>query len=104
MKKVETTSRPFKYDLNQIPYDYTVEVRNRFKGLDLIECLMNYGWRFVTLYRDQDHPHGKEMQKSKMSVWGGLTNSCEKKRSEKKRRKGKIYPFECRVPKNSEER
>ena len=41
------------YDLNQIPYDYTVEVRNRFKGLDLIECLMNYGWRFVTLYRRQ---------------------------------------------------
>ena len=47
------TTRPFKYDLNQIPYDYTVEVRNRYKGLDLIECLMNYGWRFVTLYRRQ---------------------------------------------------
>jgi len=43
------------------------------------------------------------MQKSKMAVWGGLTNSCEKKRSEKKRRKGKIYPYECRVPKNSKE-
>ena len=41
------------YDLNQITYDYTVEVRNRFKGLDLIECLMNYGQRFVTLYRRQ---------------------------------------------------
>ena len=40
--------------------------------------------------RDQDHPHGKEMQKSKMAVWGGLTNSCEKKRSEKQRKKGKI--------------
>ena len=40
--------------------------------------------------RDQDHPHGKVMQKSKMAVWGGLTNSCEKKRSEKQRRKGKI--------------
>ena len=39
-----------------------------------------------------------------MAVWGGLTNSCEKKRSEKQRRKGKIYPFECRVPKNSKER
>ena len=45
--------RPFRYDLNQIPYDYTVEVRNRFKGLDLIECLMHYGQRFVTLYRRQ---------------------------------------------------
>ena len=41
------------YDLNQIPYDYTVEVRNRFNGLDLIECLKNYGWRFMTLYRRQ---------------------------------------------------
>ena len=49
LKKVGKTTRPLRYDLNQIPYDYTVEVRNRFKGLDLIECLMNYGWRFVTL-------------------------------------------------------
>ena len=46
-KKVGKTTRPFRYD----SYDYTVEVRNRFKGLDLIECLMNYGLRFVTLYR-----------------------------------------------------
>ena len=53
LKKVGTT-KPFRYDLNQIPYDYTVEVRNRFKGLDLIDkCLMNYGRRFVTLYRRQ---------------------------------------------------
>ena len=51
LKKVGKTTRPFKYDLNQIPSDYTVEVRNKFKGLDLIECLKNYGWRFVTLYR-----------------------------------------------------
>ena len=41
LKKVGKTARPFRYDLNQIPYDYTLEVRNRFKGLDLIECLMN---------------------------------------------------------------
>ena len=53
LKKVGKTTRPFRCDLNQIPYDYTVEVRNRFKGLDLIECLMNYGWRFMTLYRWQ---------------------------------------------------
>ena len=42
LKKVGKTTRPFRYDLNQIPYDYTVELRNRFKGLDLIECLKNY--------------------------------------------------------------
>ena len=53
LKKVGKTTRPFRYDLNQIPYDYTVEVRNRFKRLDLIECLMNYGWMFMTLYRRQ---------------------------------------------------
>ena len=52
-KKVEKTTRPFRYDLNQFPYDYTMEVRNKFKGLDLIECLMNYGQRFVTLHRRQ---------------------------------------------------
>ena len=43
LKKVGKTTRPFGYDLNQIPYDYTVEGINRFKGLDLIECLKNYG-------------------------------------------------------------
>ena len=51
MKKVGKTTVPFRYDLNQIPYDYIVEVTNRFKGLDLIECLKNYGRRFITLYR-----------------------------------------------------
>ena len=50
LKKIGKTTRPFRYDLNQISYDYTVEVTNRFKGLDLIEYLKNYGWRFVTLY------------------------------------------------------
>ena len=54
LKKVGKTTRLFRYDLNQIPYDYTVEVRNRFKGLDLIESLMNYEQRFVTLYRRQE--------------------------------------------------
>ena len=48
LKKVGKTTRPFRYDLNQIRYDYTMVVRNRFKGLDLIECLMNYKQRFVT--------------------------------------------------------
>jgi len=53
LKKVGKTTRPYRYDLSQIPYNCTVEVRNRFKGLDLIECLMNYGWRCMTLYRRQ---------------------------------------------------
>ena len=55
MKKVGKTARPFRYDLNQIPYDYTVEVTNRFKGLDLIDRVPeNYGRRFMTLYRRQE--------------------------------------------------
>ena len=69
LKKVGKTTRPFRYDLNQILSNYTVEVRNRFKGLDLIDRVPD---------------------ESKMSVQGGLTNSCEKKRGKKQRRKGKI--------------
>ena len=72
MKKVGKTTRPFKYDLYQIPYKYTVEVRNRFKGLDLIDSVPDELWMevcdIVQENRDQDHPHGKEMKKSKMAV------------------------------------
>ena len=59
------TTRPFRYDLNQILYDYTAEVTNKFKELDLIEYLKNYGWRFLTSTRsgDQNHPKEKEMQR-----------------------------------------
>ena len=95
-KKVGKTTRPFRYDLNQMPYNYTVEMRNRFKGLDLINrYLMNYGQRFMTLYghRDQDHPQGKEMQKSNMAVRGGLINICEKKRNKKTKEKRKDIPM-----------
>ena len=53
LKKIGKTTRPFKYELNQTPYNYTVEVTNRFKRLDLTEYLKNYGWRFMTLYRGQ---------------------------------------------------
>ena len=70
LKKIGKPTRPFRYNLNQILYDYTVEVRNRFKGLDLTECLMNYGRRFITLYRRQGSRPSpkKEMKNSKMAV------------------------------------
>ena len=71
MKKVGKTVRPFRYDLNQIPYEFTVEVTNRFRGLDLIDRVPDELWTAVhdiTGDRDQDHPHGKEMQKSKVAV------------------------------------
>ena len=53
LKEVRETTRPLRYDLNQIPYDYTVEVTNRFKHLYLVECLKNYGQRLLTLYKRQ---------------------------------------------------
>ena len=94
MKKVGKTTGPFRYDLNQIPYDYTVEVRNRFKGLGLIDRVPDELWNEV---RDivqetgvKTIPIEKKCKKSIMAAWGGLRNSCEKKRSKEQRRKGKI--------------
>ena len=94
MKKVRKTTRPFRYDLNQTPYDYTVEVRNRFKGLDLIDRVPDELWNEV---RDivqeigiKTIPMEKKCKKSKMAVCESLTKNCEKKRGKKQRRKGKI--------------
>ena len=108
MKKVGKTTGPFRYDLNQIPYNYTVKVRNRFKGLDLIDRVPEELWTEV---RDTVQeavikaiPKKKKCKKAKWLSEEALQIAEEKKRSEKKRRKGKIYPFECRVPKNSKER
>ena len=94
MKKVGKTTRPFRYDLNHILCDYTVEVRNRFKGLDLIDRVPDELWNevdhIVQEIGNKTIPMEKKCKKSKIAVWGGLTNSCEKKQSEKQRRKGKI--------------
>ena len=92
LKEVGKTARPFRYDLDQIPYDYTVEVRNRFKSLDLIEYLMNYGWRFVTPHRGQESRPSprKRNAKKQNGCLRGPYNSYEEKRSKKQRRKGKI--------------
>ena len=72
LKKVGKTTRIFRYDINPILYDYTVEVRNRFKGLDLTNRVPDKLWMEVHVHctgdRDQDHPHGKEMPKSKRAV------------------------------------
>ena len=102
------TTRPFKYDLNQILYDYTVEVINQFKGLDLIDrvpeelCMevcdtvQETGINII--------PKKTKCKKAKWLSEEAFTNSCEKKRSKKQRRKGKIQASECRVPKNSKKR
>ena len=69
LKKAGETTRPFRDDLNQIPYNYTVEVTDRFKGLDLIECLKNYGQRFVTLYRRQGSRASSWKRNAKKAKW-----------------------------------
>jgi len=106
LKKVGRTSRPFRYDLNQIPYDYTVEVTNRFKGLDLTERVPEELWTEIHDIAQEAgiktiHKKNK-CQKAKWLFEEALQTAV--KRSERQRRKGKISPFECRVPKNSNER
>ena len=94
LKKVGKATRPFRYDLNQITYDYTVEMRNRFRGLYLIDRVPDELWTGVCDIVQETGiktiPMENKCKKSKMAVWGGFTNSCEQKRGEKQRRKGKI--------------
>ena len=94
LKKVGKTTRSFKYDLNQIPYDYTVQVTNRFKGLALIESLksMDRGSWHCTGGSDQDHPKEKEMQKGKM-VEEALQIAKKKKEKLKAKDKRKDIPI-----------
>ena len=103
MKKVGKTTRPFRYDLNQIPYDYTVEVTNRFKRLDLIvsEELWTEVHNIVQEAVIKVIPK-KEMQKPKWLSEEALQTA--EKRRERPMTKGKTYPSECRFPKNSKER
>ena len=105
LKKVGKTTRPFRYGLNPMPYDYTVEVMNRFRGLDLVNRVSEEVWTDVgnmhcTGGSDWNHAKEKEMQEGKVVVWGGFTNNWGKKKSKRQGRKGKIYPNESRVPEN----
>ena len=92
MKKVGKTTRPFRYDLNQTPYDYTVEVRNRFKGLDLIDRVPDELWTEVCDIVQETGikiiPMEKKCKKAKWLPEEALQIAV--KRSEKQRRKGKI--------------
>ena len=89
--------------LNQISYDYTVKVRNRFKGLDLIDRVPDELWTKVHDVVQGSRPSPGKRNATKQN--GCLRRTyCEKKRSEKQKGKGKLYPSECRVPKNSKER
>ena len=107
MKKVGKTTRLFRYGLNQIPYDYTVEVRNRFKGLDLIDRVPDELWTavhdIVQETRIKTIPMEKKCKTAKWLSEEALQIAV-KRREVKQRRKGKIQTSECRVPKNSKER
>ena len=106
MKKVGKTTRPFRYDQNQIPYHYTVEVTNRFKGLDLIDRVPEELWTEVCdIVQEAVIKTIPKTKKCKKSKWlSEETLQIAEKRSERQRRKGKIYPFESQIPKNSKER
>ena len=96
-----------RYDLNQIPYDYTVEVRNRFKGLDLIDRVPDDLWTEVCDIVEETGIETITIEKKcKKAKWLSEEDLqiAEKREKKRQRRKGKIYPFECRVPKNSKER
>ena len=96
MKKVGKTTRPLRYDPNQVPYNYTVEVTNRFRGLDLIDRVPEELWTEVCNIVQEavikTIPKKKECKNAK---WLS-EETRENKRSERQRRKGKIYPSECR--------
>ena len=77
---------------------------SRFKALDLIECLKNYGWRFITLYRRGVNKTILKKKTCKKAKWVSEEALQIEKRSERQKRKGKIYPSECRVPKKGKER
>ena len=96
MKKIGKTIRPFRYDLNQIPYDYTGEVRNRFKGLDLIDRVPEELWTevhdIVQEAGNKTIPKKKKGKKEKWLSGEGLQIAVKRReaRSKKQRRKGKI--------------
>ena len=105
MKKGKTP-RPFRYGLNQITYDYAMEVRNRFKALDLRDRVPEELWMEVcdTVQEAviKTIPKKKKCKKAKWLSEEAL--QIVEKRCKRQRRKGQIDPFECRVPKNSKER
>ena len=107
MKKAGKTTRLFRYGLNQIPYDYTVEVTNRFKGLDMIDIVPEELWmevpNIVHEAVTKTIPKKKKCKKAKWFSEEALQIAVNRREAKKQRRKER-YLFECRVPKHSKER
>ena len=104
MKNVGKTTRPFRYDLNQIPYNYTVEVTNRFKGLDLIHRVPEELWTEVrNIVQEAITKTILKKKKCKMAKWLSekALQIAEKRKEVKGKEEKEKYPSECRVPKNS---
>ena len=107
MKKVGKTTRPFRDDLNRISYDYKMEVRNRFKGLDLIDRAPEKLWTKVhDIVQDTVIETIPKKKKCKKSKWLSeeVLQIANKRREAKGKGAEEKYPSECRVPKNSKER
>ena len=108
LKEVGKTTRPFRYDLNQIPYNYTVEVRNKFKGFDLIDIVPEELWTEVhDIVQEagiKTIPKKKKCRKAQWLSKEALQIAVKRRKVKSKGKKRKIFPFECRVPKNSKER
>ena len=108
LKKAGKTIRPFRYHLNQAPYDYTVKVTNRLKGLDLIDRVPEELWTEV---RDivqeaviKSIPKEKKCRKAKWLSEEALQIAEKRREAKGKGGKERLYPSECRVPKNIKER
>ena len=108
LKKVGETVRPFRYDWNKTPYDYTVEMMNRFKGLDLVDRVPEELWTEIpnTIQEAvmKTTPKKQKWKKGKEVVWRGFRNSWGKKSSTRHRREGKIYPTKHRILESSKEK
>ena len=108
VKKAGKTTRPLRCNLNEILYNYTMEVRNRFKGLDLIDRVPDELWMevrdIVQETGSKTIPMEKKCKKAKWLSEETLQLAVKRRQVKSKRRKGKIYPFECRTPKSSKER
>ena len=105
LKKVGETTRPFRYDLNQIPYNYTVELTNRFKGLDLIHRVSKELWIEVhDIVQEAVIKTIPKKKKCKKAKWLSEEDLQIAEKIREVKRKGEIYPFEYRVPENSKER
>ena len=108
LKKVEKATRPFRYGLNQIPYDYTVKVRNRFKGLDLIDRVPDELWMgvhdIVQETGSKTIPKKKKCKKPKWLSEEALQIAVKRRESKSRGEKERYTQFDCGVPKNSKER